>query len=127
MNVRRMVAAFVVGLAIMAGGGLLIMHGMGIVNGSEAKCGSRVMQEGDVCQTISDNGITERQSTNQSRDHQKTLNDREGILFAGFGAVVCLLGLGCWSLPLFAERREARARRAAQARPGAQAHAQPGR
>ncbi|GIE89030.1 hypothetical protein [Actinoplanes regularis] len=74
-------AALLIGLALIP---------LGLVNATstdEVTCGSRVMEQGDICETTRRGSTTER-----SYDEQKKSDVTGGYVLAGVGGVLVLVG-----------------------------------
>jgi hypothetical protein len=74
------------GIGVIAGLGMLIFGGLALADGA-VKCGSKVMQPGDSCESTRKEGIT----TTRTYDEQRSYSRRTGVIMTAAGPVVVLV------------------------------------
>ena len=84
--VRRRVSALIIGL-------VALVIGIVLLSSTEVKCGSKVMQEGQVCE-VNRNGST----VNNTYDEQKRSGQQTGYIAIGVGIVALLIGAAGFAL-----------------------------
>jgi L,D-peptidoglycan transpeptidase YkuD (ErfK/YbiS/YcfS/YnhG family) len=74
-------------------GAVAVVVGIVLLSSTEVKCGNRVMQEGQVCETTRNGSTVTRTYSEQKSDDQ-----RMGYLALGFGVVALLVGAAGFAL-----------------------------
>jgi hypothetical protein len=82
---RPLLSIYRFGIGVIAGLGMLIFGGLALAD-SAVKCGSKVMQPGDSCESTR-KGIT----TTRTYDEQRSYTHRTGIIMTAAGPVVVLV------------------------------------
>jgi hypothetical protein len=84
--VRRRVSALIIGL-------VALVIGIVLISSSEVKCGSKVMQEGQVCE-VTRNGST----VNNTYEEQKRSGQQTAYIAIGVGILALIVGAAGFAL-----------------------------